>query len=123
MAMLQRVYKHTDKEMTWTRAIVLGTLIWILAIVLLAQLPSLIIYKADQYVAEIIEFSTKVPGVSEQGLNSTQVRIVRDLVANGVQINLLVVMLVGAYIWQERKRKRIGGKGVQDVVKGYMPGK
>jgi Na+/H+ antiporter NhaC len=123
MAILDRVYKHTDKEMTWTRAIVVGTIIWVVAIALLAQLPSVIIYKADQYVAEIIEFSGKLPLVNDEGLNSKQVQIVRDLVANGVQITILIGMLVGAYIWQEKKRKRTGSKGVQDVVKGYMPGK
>ena len=123
MAPLDRLYRYTDREMTWTRAIVLGTIIWIVGIALLAQIPSLIIYKADQYIAEIIDFSTNVPGVEEEGLNSTQVKILRDLVANGVQMSLLVVMLAGAYIWQERKRKRTGSKGLQDVVKGYMPGK
>ena len=123
MARLDRLYKITDREMTWTKAIVLGTLIWIIGIVLLAQLPSVIIYMADQYVGEIIEFSADVPGVNDAGLNTTQIRIVRDLVANGVQMGILVAMLVGAYIWQEKKRKRTGGKGLQDVAKGYMPGK
>ena len=123
MAPLDRLYKYTDREMTWTRAIMLGTIIWIIGIALLAQIPSLIIYKADQYIAEIIDVSKKVPGVAEPGLNTTQIRIIRDLVANGVQMTLLVAMLVGAYIWQEKKRKRVGGKGLQDVVKGYMPGK
>jgi hypothetical protein len=123
MAILDRVYKHTDKEMTWTRAIVIGTIIWVVGIALLAQVPSVIIYKADQYVAEIIEFSGKLPLVNDEGLNSKQIAIVRDLVANGVQITILIGMLAGAYIWQERKRKRTGSKGLQDVVKGYMPGK
>jgi hypothetical protein len=90
---------------------------------LLAQLPSVIIYKADQYIAEIIEFSGKLPLVNDEGLNSKQIQMVRDIVANSVQMGLLVAMLVGAYIWQEKKRKRTGSKGVQDVVKGYMPGK
>ena len=49
--------------------------------------------------------------------------MIRDVVANAVQMGILTVMLGGAYFWQERKRKRTGGKGVQDVVKGYMPGK
>ncbi len=123
MARLDRLYKYTDREMTWTRAIVLGTVIWIVAIALLAQVPSLIIYKADQYVGEIIEFSGKLPIVNDAGLNTTQIRIIRDIIANGVQMGLLVAMLVGAYIWQEKKRKRTGGKGIQDVAKGYMPGK
>jgi Na+/H+ antiporter NhaC len=123
MAILDRVYERTDREMTWTRALVLGIIIWIVAIILLAQLPSLIIYKADQYIAEIIEFSGKLPLVNDEGLNSKQIQIVRDIVANTVQMGILFAMLVGAYIWQEKKRKRTGSKGVQDVVKGYMPGK
>ena len=123
MKMPAAVYRFTDRPMTWTRAIVMGTLTIIVASALLAQLPSWIIYKADQEVAQIIEWSKSVPGVNDEGLNSTQIRIIRDLVANGVQMGILGAMLVGAYIWQERKRKRTGGKGLQDVVKGYMPGK
>ncbi|HYN36419.1 MAG TPA: hypothetical protein VEV82_05535 [Actinomycetota bacterium] len=123
MAPLDRLYKITDREMTWTRAIVLGLVIWVVGIVFLAQLPSVLIYAADQYVGEIIDFSAKIPFVNDEGLNTTQVRIIRDLVANGVQMGLLVTMLIGAYIWQEKKRKRTGGKGIQDVAKGYMPGK
>ena len=123
MAALDRVYRYTDKPMSWTRAIIVGTIIFALAIILLGQVPSVIIYAADQYVAEIIEFSKRLPGVSDEGLNTTQIKIVRDIVANGVQMGALTVMLVGMYIWQERKRKRTGGRGLQDVVKGYMPGK
>ncbi|HYZ46080.1 MAG TPA: hypothetical protein VE712_00295 [Actinomycetota bacterium] len=123
MAALDRVFRHTDQPMTWTRAIIVGTIFIAVAIILLGQLPSVIIYAADQYVAEIIEFSKRIPGVSDEGLNTTQIKIVRDIVANSVQMGALVVMLVGMYIWQERKRKRTGGRGLQDVVKGYMPGK
>lgn len=123
MAMRDRVYKITDKPMTWTRAIILGFFIWILAILLLGQLPSVIIYKADQYVGDLIDFSKDIPGVHKEGLNTTQIRIVRDLVANGVQMTILVAMLIVAYVWQEKKRKRTGGKGHQDTVKGYLSGK
>lgn len=120
---MQRIYRYTDREMTWTKAIILGFVIWVLAIALVGQLPSLIIYKADQYIAEIIDFTKKIPGVNKEGLNPVQVKIVRDLVANGVQMTFFAGMLVFAYIWQEKKRKRTGGKGVQDVVKGYLSGK
>lgn len=109
--------------MTWTRAIILGFFIWVVAIALVGQVPSLIIYKADQYIAEIIDFTKSIPGVNKAGLNPVQVKIVRDLVANGAQITAFAAMLVFAYIWQEKKRKRLGGKGVQDVVKGYLSGK
>lgn len=121
--------------MTWTRAIVLGSLIWIAAILLLGQVPSVMIYKFDQYVAEIIKLSTRIPGVgsmchalgsglpAKDGCNPAQIAIFRDIVANTVQITFLIAALAGAYFWQERKRKRVGGRGVQDVVKGYMSGK
>ncbi|MGH2734752.1 MAG: hypothetical protein ACRDKZ_04160 [Actinomycetota bacterium] len=123
MAISERIYKHTDKPMTWTKAIVLGLAIWMLAIILVGQLPSVIIYKADTYVAEIIEFSKNIPGVNEEGLNPKQIAIVRDIVANTVQMGFLAAALVGMYLWQERKRKRTGTKGVTDTVKGYMSGK
>jgi hypothetical protein len=123
MALPERVYKFTDRPMTWTRAILTGLAIWAIAIILLGQLPSWIIYKADQSVSALIDFSKKLPLVNDEGLNPKQIEMIRDLVANGVQMGALVAMLVVAYFWQERKRKRTGGKGVQDVVKGYMPGK
>jgi hypothetical protein len=123
MALRDRVFKRTDAPMSWTKAILLGFAIWIFSIIFLGQLPSVIIYKADQYVAEIIEFSKKIPFVNDAGLNTRQVLILRDLVANGVQMTTLVAMLVFAYFWQEKKRKRVGGKGVQDPVKGYLSGK
>jgi hypothetical protein len=123
MALGQRVAQRADKPMTWTKAILLGFFIWLVAILLLGQLPSLIIYKADEFVAQIIEFSKGLPLVSDQGLATLQIRIIRDIIANSVQMGLLVAMLVAAYIWQERKRKRTGSKGLSDPVKGYMSGK
>jgi hypothetical protein len=109
--------------MTWTRAIVLGLVIWVIAILVLGQVPSVIIYKADTYVAEIIEFTKKIPGVNKDGLNTVQIQIIRDIVANSIQMGALVVMLVFAYFWQKGKQKRTGAKGLQDPVKGYMSGK
>ena len=123
MALPERVYRFTDKPMTWTRAIIYGLIIWVAAIIFLGQLPSVIIYKFDQYIAEIIDFSKRIPGVNSAGLNAVQIKIIRDIIANFVQMNLLVVGLVAAYKWQESKRKRTGSKGLPDPVRGYMPGK
>jgi Na+/H+ antiporter NhaC len=124
MALPDRVYKVTDAPMTWTRAILLGLLVYIVAILLLGQAPSWIIYKFDQEVATLIDWSKKVPGVDKElGLNTTQIKIVRDIVANAVQNNFLIMMLAGAYFWQKSKAKRTGAKTLTDPVKGYMPGK
>jgi hypothetical protein len=123
MAMRERVYKFTDKPMTWTRAIIFGILIWAFTILATGQLPSYIIYFFDQQVASIIDLSTNIPGVSDEGLNPKQIAIVRDVVANTVQMGFLVAMLVVAYFWQKSKQKRLGQKGLQDPVKGYLSGK
>ena len=123
MALRDRVFKYTDRPMSWTKAILIGFAIWVFSIIFLGQVPSVIIYKFDQYIAEIIEFSTHLPFVDPAGLNTRQIQIVRDLVANGVQMGALLTMLVFAYFWQETKRKRVGGRGVQDPVKGYLSGK
>jgi hypothetical protein len=123
MAMRERVYKYTDKPMTWTRAILLGTLIWVFVILTTGQLPSYIIYYFDQKVATIIELSTNIPGVADAGLNPKQIAIVRDIVANTVQMGFLLAMLVFAYFWQKSKQKRLGQRGLQDPVKGYLSGK
>ncbi|MGH2788570.1 MAG: hypothetical protein ACRDJV_11810 [Actinomycetota bacterium] len=109
--------------MTWTRAIVLGTIIWIIAILLTGQLPSWIIYKFDAEIAALADFSKEIPGVSNEGLNTVQIKIVRDIIANSVQMGALVVMLGAAYFWQKSKQKRTGAKGLQDPVKGYLSGK
>jgi hypothetical protein len=121
--MRERVYRITDRPMTWTRAIVLGFLIWVGLILLVGQLPSVIIYKFDQYIAQIIDFTKKLPGVNDAGLNTVQIKMIRDIIANSVQMGILTGFLIAMYKWQEAKRKRTGSKGVQDPVRGYMPGK
>ena len=123
MSLRERFYKIVDAPMTWTRAILLGTAVWIYLVIMTGQIPSLIIYKTDQYVAEIIDFSKKIPLVNDDGLNPKQINIIRDIVANGFQINALIALLVFMYFWQKRKQKRTGAKSIEDPVKGYMPGK
>ena len=124
MGLRDRVYKVTDAPMTWTRAILIGLGLYVLAILLLGQAPSWIIYWFDQEVATLIDWSKKIPGVNqEEGFNTTQIKIVRDIVANAVQNTFLIAMLAAAYFWQKSKAKRTGAKTLSDPIKGYMPGK
>ena len=91
MNLRERFFKFTDAPFTWTRAVLVGSAIWIFAIITMGQIPSLIIYKFDQYIAEIIEFTQKIPGVNEAGLNTQQIKIIRDIVNNGFQISKRVL--------------------------------
>ena len=117
------VYRYTDRPMTWAKAIMLGFVLYALAIILLGQIPSYIIYWFDGNVESIINFTKKIPKVNKEGLNPTQVRLVRDVIANAAQMGFFTVMLVGMYLWQKARIKRTGTKDLQDVAKGYMPGK
>lgn len=121
--MRERVHRVTDREMTWTTAILLGLFIWILLIIGTGQVPSYIIYWMDQNVASIIDFTKRIPGVNPEGLNPKQILIVRDIIANTVQMGFLVVVLGIAYFGQKSKQKRLGQRGLQDPVKGYLSGK
>jgi hypothetical protein len=123
MALRDRVYRITDAPMTWTKAILLGFTLWIILIIATGQIPSYVIYWFDKEVAAIIDFSKKIPGVNDEGLNPKQIAIVRDLVANGIQMTAFAVILIFMYFWQEKKRKRLGTKGLQDPVRGYLSGK
>lgn len=123
MTLRERFFKFTDAPFTWTRAILIGSAIWIYSIIFMGQIPSLIIYKFDQYVAEIIDFTTKIPGVNDDGLNTQQIKMIRDIVNNGFQLTALAILLIFMYFWQETKRKRTGAKSLEDPVKGYMSGK
>lgn len=123
MSMKERVFKYADKPMTWTRAVLLGLLIWVVLIMLTGQIPSYFIYWVDTNITRVIEWTTKIPGVGSEGFNPRQVQIARDVIANGIQMGAFTMMLATAYFWQKAKQKRIGQKDLQDTVKGYMSGK
>jgi hypothetical protein len=123
MSMKERVYRYTDKPMTWTRAVLFGLLIWVLLIIVTGQVPSYFIYWVDANVTKVIDWTTKIPGVNPEGFNPRQVQIARDVIANGIQMGGFTVILAVAYFWQKAKQKRVGQKDLQDTVKGYMSGK
>ncbi len=123
MKLPQRFYDIVDAPMTWTRAILLGLLFVVVSIAFMGQLPSYIIYWFDQNVSAIIDFSGRLPLIPDEGLNTRQIAIIRDLVNNGVQFTFLFVLIIFMYFWQEKKRKRTGARGPEDPVRGYMSGK
>jgi hypothetical protein len=108
--------------MSWTRAIVGGLLLWVVVILFVGQIPSWLIYKADADVSQLIEFSKHIPGVGDAGLNTTQIRILRDIVANGVQFTFLAAILAGVYFWQKAKQRRTGKPDAGDRMRELEAG-
>ena len=54
VSMRERVSRYQESPITWIRVIVAGTLLWAFMILVRGQLPSVIVYKVDQYIAQII---------------------------------------------------------------------
>ena len=122
MSARDRFYRWVDRPMSWTRAIVGGLLLWVVVILFVGQVPSWLIYKADADVSQLIEFSKHIPGVGDAGLNTTQIRILRDIVANGVQFTFLAAILAGVYFWQKAKQRRTGKPDAGDRMRELEAG-
>jgi hypothetical protein len=103
----ERFFATVDRPLSWTRAIIGGLALWIVIIILLGQVPSWLIYQADAKVSTLIDISKHIPGVGSAGMNPTQIRILRDIVANGVQFTFLGIILFSCYFWQKAKRRRL----------------
>lgn len=103
-----RFFKWVDRPLSWTRAIVGGLLLWVTIIIFVGQIPSWLIYQADAKVSTLIAISKHIPFVGDAGLNPMQLRILRDIVANGVQFTFLGIILFSVYRWQKAKQRRLG---------------
>jgi hypothetical protein len=112
--------RKPTSELTWTRAIIYGLVITWGFVIFLGWIPSYFIYWWGSQTQNVINLIHKVFNYTLKDPYTT-VRI-RDAIAMGFETNVIVVALVAAYIIGERKRRRQGQRGAEDV-KGYMPGK
>lgn len=120
------IKRPTRTETSWVRAVILGFLIVVGLITFLAWIPSYFTYwwsahdlSAQKTIQSIVH---KIPGFThhtDQPYTSTRVR---DAISMGFQTTVLAVVLAWAYISGEKKRRRLGQRGSDDV-KGYLPGK
>lgn len=113
-------------ESTWVKAVVLGLVIIAVLLVFLAWIPSYFTYwwtardtTAQQYVQDVVHW---IPGFKHHTIQPYTSTRVRDAISLGYQTTVIAVVLAAAYIRGERKRRRLGQRGADDV-KGYLPGK
>jgi hypothetical protein len=112
--------RQAQAELTWTKAILIGMGISALLLITLAWLPSFFTYWWDGRNEQMIELIQKVLGGREiEPYTSTRVR---DAISMGFQTFFFAAFIVIPYIWGERRRRRMGLRGA-DEVKGYLPGK
>ena len=97
--------KSLDKKLTWTTAVLLGAWLTAIAVVLMGDIPSRILYWFDEVHAPLAErFSFLRWWENDLGGNPGY-QVVADIVANSVQGMLFVALCAGAYFWGERHRK------------------
>lgn len=113
-------------ELTWAKAILLALGITIFLLLTLAWIPSYYLYwwsardtSAQKAIQSVVHH---IPGFAHHVDDPYTSTRVRDAIIMGYQTTVLAVVLAAAYVHGERKRRRLGQRGA-DEVKGYLPGK
>jgi hypothetical protein len=97
--------RSLDKKITWTTAVLLGSWLTAVTVVLIGDVPSRILYWFDEVHAPLAErFSWLRWWENDLGGNPGY-QVVADIVANSVQGIFFVIICALAYIWGERHRK------------------
>lgn len=91
----------SDRRLTWTGAIGMGIWLSVIALLLIAEVPSRLLYWFDQ---NHVALSDKYPVIAPI-MRGDEYIIVRDIVANTVQGIFFVMIFAAAYFWGERQRK------------------
>ena len=105
--------------MTWTRAVLLGLGLTIFLLITLGWIPSHLVYFWWEQL-NVGELLNDVAGIELKD-PYTLVRL-RDAISMGYQTTVFAALIIGAYIFGERKRRRQGAQGAGEP-RDYLPGK
>lgn len=118
--------RPAQTELTWVKAVVVGLGITIFLLITLAWIPSYFTYWWSSRDASMIKTIQSVfhhiPGFTHHTIQPYTSTRVRDAISLGFQTTVFAGVIVGAYIYGEKRRRRLGQRGADDV-KGYLPGK
>ncbi len=96
---------RSNKKLTWTTAILLGSWLVAITVVLIGDVPSRILYWFDEQHAPLAErFPILQFWEGDLGGNPGY-QVVADIVANTIQGIFFVLICAGTYFWGERHRK------------------
>jgi hypothetical protein len=99
------VRNKKERKLTWTTAILLGSWLTAITVILIGDVPSRILYWFDEVHAPLAErFSWLRWWENDLGGNPGY-QVVADIVANSVQGLFFVMICAGAYFWGERHKK------------------
>ena len=72
--------------------------------------------------ATIQSIVSHLPGLQHHTIQPYTSTRVRDAISLGYQSTVFAGIIVAAYVYGEKRRRRLGQRGADDV-KGYLPGK
>jgi hypothetical protein len=96
---------RSKRKLTWSMAVILGSWLIAVTILLIGEVPSRILYWFDATHADLAERFRFLQFWEKDLGGNPGYQVVADLVANGAQALFFVVILAGAYFWGERHRK------------------
>jgi len=104
---LPAVLRRKDEQLTWAKAILLGTWLFAITSVLISDVPSRILYYFDSTHTQLSEQFPILGKVMERQLLGTipGYQVVADIIANTAQGMAVFVIAAAAYFWGEKHRK------------------
>lgn len=94
---------RSDRSATWTSAILLGTLLTTIGLLTIGDIPSRILYWFD---ANHEALAGKIPiAPLADMMAGKNYFLIRDIVANTVQITFFVILVAAVYFWGERHKR------------------
>ncbi len=118
--------RPAQTELTWTKAVVVGLGVIIFLLITLAWMPSYFTYwwssRDASAVKTIQSIVHHIPGFKTHTIQPYTSTRIRDAISLGFQTTVFAGVIVAAYVYGEKRRRRLGQRGSDDV-KGYLPGK
>ena len=103
-APLPRIWR-SEKKLTWTSAIIIGSWLFALTIVLVGDVPSRLLYWFDANHTALADKFHFLQWWEKPLGGNPGYQLVADIVANTVQGVFFVAIAVGAYFWGQKHRK------------------
>lgn len=92
---------RSENRLTWASAVALATWLVVIAILLIAEIPSRMLNWFDAEHSNLAERYA----ILKPLLGGEQYLIVRDVIVNTVQGIFFVAIVLAAYLWGQRQRK------------------
>ena len=97
--------KSSEKRLTWTTAVIVGSWLFAITIILVGDIPSRLLYWFDANHTALADKFHFLRWWEKNLGGNPGYQLVADIVANSIQGVFFVAICVGTYFWGEKHRK------------------